>query len=340
MTLIAKVPHLLLLLLTCQVSQAAQLVLIIDDVGNNRELGERTVNLPGRVNLAFLPETPWASRLANRAAHNGHLVMLHVPMANAENRPLGPDGLTPDMDQQTLQQTLRHAIDSIPHVSGINNHMGSLLTEQTDAMRWVMEVLAEQNLFFVDSRTSAASVAYREAKAAGIPALTRDVFLDNVRTEAALQAQFDQALRIAEKRGRAVLIGHPYPETLDFLYRQLPLMADSNVRLAAVTDVLPAGMAVAARRQVTPETAITATHVIHTGTPELDSLVPEPDQQPDYESGFAAPRPDVPSPVQVADYRWIPVRIKSSARSPEICLPDMPFSPSPLPATATGVAIH
>lgn len=217
---------------------AAQLLLIIDDIGNNRLSGERALALPAPVNLAFLPHTPFAARLADSAWQQGHGIMLHAPMANEHQAPLGPGGLQAGMDQQTLQQTLIDSLNAVPHVQGMNNHMGSLLTQKADAMQWVMDIARERGLFFVDSLTSPRSVALAQAEQNGIPALERDVFLDNDKTPAALQRQFDQALRLARHRGYAVLIGHPYPETLDFLQQALPALNASDVRLTRVDDFL------------------------------------------------------------------------------------------------------
>lgn len=202
-------------------ASAGELIIVIDDVGNNRALGEQAVSLPAPVNLAFLPETPYAKRLAEQAWQQGHNVMLHAPMANTAGVPLGAGGLYPDMTEQQFKQTLNHTLDVIPHVSGFNNHMGSLLTQDCEKMRWAMEVAQQRQLFFVDSRTIANSCAARQAKAAGIAVLSRDVFLDNDRSYQALEAQFNKAVAIAEKRGRAILIGHPYKESMAYLHAKL-----------------------------------------------------------------------------------------------------------------------
>jgi uncharacterized protein len=229
----------LLSLLWITPAQAGKLILIIDDIGNNHELGERAVNLPGQVNLAFLPHTPWAEKLANQGWKNGHTIMLHAPMANTGDARLGPGALTEGMGRLSLQQTLLDDIRAIPHVEGVNNHMGSQLTQEVEAMTWVMEVLDQQGLFFVDSRTTAASVALKQARQAGIPAMSRDVFLDNDRSETALRQQFEQALQLASHRGQVVLIGHPYPETLDFLEHELPGLTNRGFWLAGLGQLLP-----------------------------------------------------------------------------------------------------
>ncbi|WP_297004508.1 divergent polysaccharide deacetylase family protein [Thalassolituus sp. UBA6592] len=219
-------------------SRAAELLLIIDDVGYNRKLGEQAVALPAPVNLAFLPHTPFAARLAEKASDKGHVIMLHAPMDNEQGAKLGPGGLHGDMDQHTLQQVLLDDLESIPHVQGFNNHTGSLLTQNPQAMNWVMEIARQQGLFFIDSLTSAASVARQKADANGVPALDRDVFLDNLRDEESLSAQFERAVALAQKRGYAVIIGHPYPETLAFLHKALPALEPRNVRLTSIDQFL------------------------------------------------------------------------------------------------------
>lgn len=219
-------------------AQAAQLLLIIDDVGNNRALGQQTLALPGPLNLAFLPHTPHARSLASQAFQQGHGILLHAPMANEQGAKLGPGGLYPDMDAATLQQTLRDNLAAIPHVQGVNNHMGSLLTQNTEAMAALMPVIAEAGLYFVDSLTNPNSVALEQAMLAGIPALERDVFLDNDLRPAALQRQFGQAVALARERGYAVLIGHPYPETLAFLRTALPALAVQQVQLQRIDQFL------------------------------------------------------------------------------------------------------
>ncbi|WP_221799989.1 divergent polysaccharide deacetylase family protein [Oceanobacter mangrovi] len=201
--------------------QAGELVIIIDDVGNNGPLGELAVSLPAPVNLAFLPETPYAARLARKAKTKGHTVMLHAPMATESGFPLGPDGLYADMDEASFKHTLQQSLDSIPGVQGFNNHMGSLLTQDCTRMGWAMEVARQRHLFFIDSRTTANTCAARSATAAGVANLSRDVFLDNDRSAAALEIQFQKAVTIAATHGRAILIGHPYPETMAYLHQKL-----------------------------------------------------------------------------------------------------------------------
>ena len=214
------------------------LVIIIDDIGNNLEAGMRTVQLPGEVTLAVLPFTPHGKRLAEAGHEAGKEIMLHAPMSNLSGMDLGPDGLTLDLGQETLTRRLRKAIDDIPHVRGVNNHTGSELTAAAEPMQWVMTELKQQELYFVDSMTTSASVAGKTAQENAIPNLRRHVFLDNVREFEAIDQAFEQAVSLAQRQGFSVAIGHPYAETLDYLEQALPGLAQKGVRLVAVSYLL------------------------------------------------------------------------------------------------------
>jgi polysaccharide deacetylase 2 family uncharacterized protein YibQ len=238
-----KASLILLCLLSSMTQAAPSLVIILDDIGNNHALGKRAVELPGSLTLAFLPHTPFAARLAEQAskqpANHQKGIMLHAPMANETGAKLGPGAMTEGMNKETLQATLEDNLNSIPHVRGVNNHMGSLLTQQQHSMTWVMDVIEQRGLYFVDSLTNPASVAAETAEKTGIPSAERDVFLDNERELGSLVKQFQQALNVARKQGHVILIGHPYPETLDFLEAVLPTLEEKeNIELLTADDFL------------------------------------------------------------------------------------------------------
>lgn len=222
---------------------APQVAVIIDDVGDRLEAGLRTVDLPGPVACAFLPRTPYAERLAVRAHEQGKEVLLHQPMqAMAHNELLGPGAVTLDMTEAEFLRTLRRNLLALPYVTGINNHMGSLLTRHPGHMTWLMEELRRQGgLYYIDSRTTRHTVAQRMADEVGVPATRRHVFLDNQRDPAAIRAQFRQLVRMARRQGQALAIGHPYPETLQVLEAELPRLADAGIRLVPVRTLLHHG---------------------------------------------------------------------------------------------------
>lgn len=213
--------------------------IIIDDVGHSLVRGQRLIALPAPVALAIMPHTQSARRLASEAGVAGKTVILHQPMENGAALPIGLGGLYADMDRTELETTLQANLNSFIPIQGLNNHMGSRLTSEREAMDWVMQVLSARGLFFIDSRTSSATQAAFAAEAQGVRHLSRDVFLDNERTAAAIEAAFQRALKLARKRGTALIIGHPYPETLDYLEQRLPgLEREEGVKVVSVEELL------------------------------------------------------------------------------------------------------
>ncbi|WP_439865823.1 divergent polysaccharide deacetylase family protein [Pseudomonas syringae] len=203
----------------------AYLSLIIDDLGQNPDRDSRTLALPGPVTLAIMPDTPHATDFARQAHRAGKTVMLHMPMDPAT----GPYAWHPELPLPELESRLNAALLKVPYAAGINNHMGSRMTAEPVAMSWLMAELQRRHLFFVDSRTSAKTVAAAEAQRAGLASVSRDVFLDDERTAEAITRQLQTAIKIAHKYGSAVVIGHPYPVTLDVLERELPKLKAQGV---------------------------------------------------------------------------------------------------------------
>ncbi|QFU77565.1 divergent polysaccharide deacetylase family protein [Halioglobus maricola] len=216
----------------------ATVVLIIDDLGHQLRNGMAMVELPGKLNLAVLPHTPHGRHLAEAGYAAGKEIMLHAPMSNHGGIALGQGGLTASLSREEFDHALSAAIEDIPHLRGINNHMGSELTEMPLQMGWVMQQLLMRELYFVDSRTTVNTVAAKTAAQFSVPHLSRTVFLDNERNAEAIGRHFDKLLALAEERGLAVGIGHPYLETSDFLREAIPAMACRGVALALVSEVL------------------------------------------------------------------------------------------------------
>jgi len=219
-------------------SLKASLVIIIDDLGYSLTNGLNVVALPGDITLAVLPHTPHGSFIAMQGSLANKEIMLHAPMENHAGLRLGKGGLTLNMEEQVFKQMLRSDISSVSMARGLNNHMGSALTENEQSMQWTMEVAKELGLYFVDSRTSAASVALTQALKYKVPALERDVFLDNDTATQALEIQFNKAMKIALKYGSAVLIGHPYPATTAFLAGAIPRLKDAGIELVSASVLI------------------------------------------------------------------------------------------------------
>ncbi len=230
------------------------IAIIIDDMGHQLQAGSAALALPGAVTYAFLPHTPYAREMAEQAHASGKEVMLHLPMDAHGGQQPGPGGLSLHMTQRQFRDALAGSLASVPHVAGLNNHMGSLLTRHPGAMDWLMQDLRQRgNLFFIDSRTTSLTVAEALAHEHQVPAASRDIFLDNIRDPAYIREQFRQLVQQARRLGRAIGIGHPYPETIATLAEELAQLEVHGVRLVSTSEVVAAGQAGNARQAARPE---------------------------------------------------------------------------------------
>ncbi len=215
-----------------------KLAIIIDDIGYNIPMGQRAVAIKAPITLAVLPHTPGSEMLAKAGFASGKQIMLHAPMSNLSQKELGPGALTVGMNKQDFLRVLRSNIRSIPHISGVNNHMGSELTALNEPMIWLMQELQQQQLFFIDSLTNGKSVALKQARAHHIVSAKRDIFLDNVQNEAAIEKMLLDAIYLARQNGYAIAIGHPYPQTMAVLERYANQFIKYGVLLVSVSDIL------------------------------------------------------------------------------------------------------
>ena len=204
-------------------SQAAQLAVVIDDVGYNLARSERLLRLPGTVTLAVLPNAPYAADVAAAAQRYGKEIILHQPM-EAHASPwvrLERGTLTAAMSESELRQQLETSIRSLPNLAGVSNHTGSLLTAHEGSMRVVMDVVKQHDLYFLDSRTTAQTVALDTAQRHAVPATRRDVFLDHTIERQAIHRAFVKSIRLAQRRGQAIVIGHPHELSIRYLEQAL-----------------------------------------------------------------------------------------------------------------------
>ena len=219
-------------------SAPPQLAIIIDDIGYSAPLGERSLRLKGDFTYAILPQAPQGARLARLGAELGKEIMVHNPMSTLKPRPLDAGALTEQMSYPEFQHTLTQNLVAIPQARGLNNHMGSRLTQDPQAMGWLMKRLGDQGYYFIDSRTTADSQAWETARHYRVPTLKRDVFLDHDQDILQIARQVDQAIQLAKSRGYALAIGHPHPETLAVLEQLGPALEASGVALVPVSTLL------------------------------------------------------------------------------------------------------
>lgn len=239
-------------------TNAPTLALVIDDLGYSLEHGRRAIALPGPVTVAILPFAPNTAPLAELAASRGADVILHEPMQATAAPPNDPGTLTVAMSDGDLHDQFERALADVPQAIGVNNHTGSLLTAQRPAMNALMNELRVHGLFFLDSRTTAATVALHAAAEHGVPAVPRDVFLDHVVAAHDIEAEFERAVAIARRQGHVVVIAHPNDISLDFLERALPTLPTRGVTqiriVNLVENVRPAAAPVLSADRASPHT--------------------------------------------------------------------------------------
>jgi polysaccharide deacetylase 2 family uncharacterized protein YibQ len=216
---------------------AADIALIIDDIGNKRQ-DAQAFELPSEVTFSILPHKPLSQLYSLRAEQQQREVMLHIPMESLNGNRLGPGGITSDMRPSLITQLLSEALLTVPNAVGVNNHMGSKLTQLTLPMSVTMEFLYKRGLYFVDSRTTRFSKAESIAKQKGVLSTKRNVFLDHVADYEHIDAQFKRLIRLAKKHGQALGIGHPYPQSMQYLKAHLPTLASQGIRLVPLSYLL------------------------------------------------------------------------------------------------------
>lgn len=229
----------MLALCTAQLQAAMPVIsLIIDDMGDRNAAGLQVVNLPGPVACAFLPGTPHGPTLARLAHQRGKEVLLHFPLQPLAGK-AHPQAITVRSDRNEVVRRLREDIDALPFITGVNTHQGSLLSQRPQPMHWLMsEIKARGSLYFVDSYTTPNSVALRTAQNWGLRSARRDVFLDDLQNAEEIRVQFMRLIAKAQHNGSAIGIGHPYPETIAVLQRELPKLASYGVRLVAPSEII------------------------------------------------------------------------------------------------------
>ena len=166
--------------------------------------------------------------------------MVHVPMQPKSNINMTADILTVEMTPQQVNDNFRRILTKFRNIRGVNNHMGSRLTEDRPRMAEIMKVLKEQGLFFLDSKTTPHSVGDRVAREYGVGYATRNVFLDNVNELGYILKQLAQTEKIARKNGYAIAIGHPKSQTYEALKQWLPTLEQKQIRLVPLSHIVTA----------------------------------------------------------------------------------------------------
>lgn len=216
------------------------IAVVIDDMGVSVPHTRDILSLEKPITASFLTYGAANSKQVKEAKEKGFEVMLHVPMMPHVKADLAPVTLSPNMSEDEIKNDFVQMLDRYKGLGmkGVNNHMGSLFTEDEKSLGYVMQVLKERNLFFLDSKTTAKSVGEKVAAEYGVPYIARDVFLDNENDYNYIMKQFHQTEKIAHMRGYAVAIGHPRTQTYLALRDWIKDLPERKIRLVRLGDLV------------------------------------------------------------------------------------------------------
>ena len=216
-----------------------RLAIILDDLGSDRTAAESIFAMRYPLTISILPNHEHSKEIADEALQRGYQVMLHLPMQSVANESPEKEELRPGMSGSDVRKLLDEMAASVPNAVGVNNHQGSQATSDPALMENLMPALRDLNLFYVDSRTTAATVAFDTAKRDSVLAAFRNVpFLDDVQDVAAIRKQLGLALRGAKEKKSAIAIGHPHPATLEALREFLPTVQGNGVQLVFASELV------------------------------------------------------------------------------------------------------
>ncbi|MBP2195683.1 divergent polysaccharide deacetylase family protein [Pantoea cypripedii] len=205
-------------------AHAGKLSIVIDDFGYRPVEENKVLQMPAAISVAVLPNATFARQMATKAHQSGHEVLIHLPMAPLSKQPLEKDTLTPEMSSAEIARIIHDAVGKVPYAVGLNNHMGSKMTSSLPGMQKVMQVLNQYNFYFLDSMTIGNSQSIPAAEGTHVKVLKRRVFLDDSQSDAAIREQFTRAVKLAQRDGYAIAIGHPHPNTVRVLQQMLPTL--------------------------------------------------------------------------------------------------------------------
>ena len=222
-----------------KVSKRPKLVVIIDDFGYSmNETISGFIAMQETFTAAVIPGRPYSAQVAERLSSRKIQTLIHMPMVTITNATSEPDyALSDELSDGEIQRRLKKARKENPKAAGMNNHQGSGGTQSRKVMTGVTDFLTERKMFFIDSRTIAASIAETVARERGVPTNSRDVFLDEVDDPAAIAGELFRLARVAKERGEAIGIGHCRPNTLATMKKYLPALAEAGFELVPASKL-------------------------------------------------------------------------------------------------------
>ena len=216
-----------------------KVAIIIDDLGYQQEIAERILNLKFPITISVLPFLSDSQLVAKMAKEKGMTVLLHLPMEphNSNVNP-GKGAIFSTMNEEEIRNKMLANLLEFPEADGVNNHMGSKITENIEIMMIVLDEIKRRDIFFIDSMTSPDSVGYKLSKELGIKTAFRSVFLDNEQDVDYIRNQVSLLKEFAIRNGSAIAIGHPYCNTIDVLNELDITLEAEGVEIVKLEELL------------------------------------------------------------------------------------------------------
>ena len=222
-----------------QLDKLPKVAIIIDDLGNDEKIAARFLGLDTILTFSLVPHSPFSKQIAHKAKAKGFDIMLHLPMEPNEYPRIkpGPGTLLVSMTPDVLLDQLKKNLDDIPYLKGVNNHMGSKMTTLDAQMNQIFTIIKKRSLYFIDSRTTTATLGRQSARLMRVPFAERDIFLDHIQTPEFIRKQIKRLVQLAYKQGEAIGIGHPHILTYRILKETLADLK-SKVRFVPASEVV------------------------------------------------------------------------------------------------------
>lgn len=216
---------------------------VFDDAGHNLNQLESFISLPFPCTIAVLPGLQYSKEAAQRIRNAGKELILHQPMqALNRNMDPGPGAIKDGMTSDQIRAIVERNLDEVGPVAGMNNHEGSLITADRKAMSVVLDIVREKQIYFLDSRTNAETVVPALAREKNMNIWERAVFLDNLQEESAIIEAVYSGMKIAEKKGAAIMIGHIWSNDLaSILISMYPELSEQGFSLSTIAKVATIG---------------------------------------------------------------------------------------------------
>ncbi|OGP94962.1 MAG: hypothetical protein A2157_11130 [Deltaproteobacteria bacterium RBG_16_47_11] len=217
-----------------------KVAIVIDDIGGEDKISRELLRWDLPITFAILPFTPFSKTLAGEAHRQGKEVILHLPMeprGYPQIRP-GEGVLLREMDEARLLRQLSEDIEAVPYITGVSNHMGSRLMEDSEKMKIIFLELKKRGLFFLDNRTTPQTIGLQVAQSIGLKAMERTVFIDNSSTKEDIKQQLEQLIQLSLSRGKAIGIGHPHPSTIKSIKEMIPKMKEKGIEIVPLSEVM------------------------------------------------------------------------------------------------------